>query len=51
MQLTGFMKILAAALLLALAFVSSAHAILRPRFPHRTHPPRSAAAEDFRVPR
>jgi hypothetical protein len=27
------------ALFLALAFAANAHAILRPRFPHRTHPP------------
>jgi hypothetical protein len=33
------MKIALAVLLLALALSSSAHAFLRPRFPHRTYPP------------
>jgi len=35
----AFMKILVATLLLALAAVSSANAVLRPRRPHRTAPP------------
>jgi hypothetical protein len=41
MQSIAIMKILLVAILLALASVSPAHAILRPRFPHHTWPPQN----------
>jgi hypothetical protein len=47
------MKILVVTLLLALATISSANAVLRPRRPHRTAPPSDRSGLDngqFRAP-
>jgi hypothetical protein len=41
------MKILVAALVLALTVISSANAVLRPRRPHRTAPPSNRAGSDM----
>jgi hypothetical protein len=47
MPLLAFMKILVVTLLLALAAISSANAVLRPRRPHRTAPPSNRAGLDM----
>jgi hypothetical protein len=43
------MKTALAVILLALALSSTAHAILRPRFPHRTYPPAGGNSSIFLV--